>query len=147
MTMRRQVEVRFWENVAVTGDCWWWTGTIVPDGYGNFRVEGKTVGAHRWSYKYLVGPVPKGLELDHLCRNPACVNPDHLEAVNHRENCLRGEGVSAINARKTECLRGHPFSGANLVIEKSGQRYCRKCKNEQTRRHKRLKREQARQAH
>ncbi len=78
-------------------------------GYGLVFAEGKRRVAHRVVYKVLRGDVPKGLDLDHLCRNRRCVNPDHLEIVTHRENVLRGEGIAAKKARATECPNGHPY--------------------------------------
>ena len=124
---------RFWAKVVGTEDptgCWTWTAGKLARGYGQFACKGfptKTVGAHRWSYRELVGPVPDGYELDHLCRNTACVNPAHLEPVTAKENVLRGMGRSAVNARKTHCHRGHPLSGDNLSITRVGTRLCRRC--------------------
>lgn len=124
----RPAEKRFWEKVKKGDVCWTWTGMKISKGYGYFWVDGVMQAAHRYSYELLAGPIPKGLELDHLCRNPACVNPDHLEPVTHRENSLRGESPAARNARKTHCKHGHPFSGANLYIHPTtGQRRCRAC--------------------
>lgn len=107
--------------------CWVWKR---PDcnGYGGFSNRGVRVYAHRWSYQFFVGPIPEGLEIDHLCRNRACVNPDHLEPVTSRVNVLRGIGVSAMNSRKTHCVRGHPFSGNNLAIRPDGGRTCLACR-------------------
>lgn len=93
------------------------------------KVNGKTFYAHRVSYMLAKGPISKGLEPDHLCRNPSCVNPGHLEVVTHRDNVLRGKAVTAINSRKDFCLRGHPLSGANLYLrpDRHG-RECRACR-------------------
>jgi HNH endonuclease len=125
---------RFWEKVEVPisrGKCWRWTATILRDGYGQFRLNGKLIKPHRLAYELLVGPIPDGMmTLDHVCRNRACVNPYHLEpATNRDNNVLRGIGISATNARKTHCPKGHPLSGDNLYHSqlKKGWRECRIC--------------------
>lgn len=96
--MQETDEIRFWSNMVVVESCWEWSGTTTR-GYGRFWVGGKMVRAHRASYEMFRGPIPSGLELDHLCRNTRCVNPDHLEAVSHRENTMRGFGACANRAR------------------------------------------------
>lgn len=109
--------------------CWLWQGAAGPNGYGGVRVNGRQLSAHRRSYELLVGPIPDGLELDHLCRTRTCVNPDHLEPVTHQENVLRGDAPSAHNARKTHCKKGHAFDEANTrwrTGAKAG-RVCRAC--------------------
>jgi len=108
------------------GGCWEWVGSQTSDGYGQWRAFGEHV-AHRAVYRLLRGAIPEGLTLDHLCRNTGCVNPDHLEPVTIRENLLRGEGACAKNARKTHCLRGHPFNTDNTYLRKGGGRRCRTC--------------------
>ncbi len=118
----------FWSKVHVLENgCWQWTASLVQ-GYGQF-VRARPRGAHRWAYEHLIGPVPDGLEPDHLCRNKGCVNPSHLEPVTHRENMLRGNTVPARYARQTHCLRGHPFDEANTYHPPSSRkRVCRECR-------------------
>lgn len=111
--------------------CLLWTGSTGGDGrYGSFSIGGKLVRAHRWAYEQEHGPIPDGLVLDHLCRVTLCVNPAHLEPVTQRENVLRGEAPSALNAVKTHCDKGHPLDGDNLVTRKDGGRQCRACTRE-----------------
>lgn len=120
---------RFWAKVKKTDTCWLWEGTTW-NGYGQVFVNTArgSVPAHRFAYELLVDSIPDGLQIDHLCRNPCCVNPEHLEPVTKRENVLRGVGASAQNTRKTHCIRGHEFSGANLYLHPDGYRVCRACK-------------------
>jgi hypothetical protein len=125
----RPVEERFWEKVNKRGpdECWPWTAAVGKHGYGVLGVgPHKTTTAPRFAYELLVGPIPKGLTIDHLCRNRLCVNPNHLEVVTRGENVLRGESVPAQNARKTHCKRGHLLAGDNLIITSQGRR-CRAC--------------------
>lgn len=113
--------------------CWLWTGSA-PNGYGQFGFNGKISRAHRVSYTLFKGSIPEGLVLDHLCRQPSCVNPDHLEAVTIRENTLRGlfpQVASALRKKeavnRTHCKRGHEFTAENIYINKRGARRCRVC--------------------
>lgn len=113
--------------------CWVWQKSTLAGGYGQIWVGSRTDGtrrrqvAHRASYEAFVGPVPDGLFLDHLCRNRACVNPDHLEPVSTQTNIRRGVAPPAINAAKTHCKRGHEFTLENTYMNQ-GKRYCRQCR-------------------
>jgi hypothetical protein len=107
--------------------CWEWTGCLRPDGYGLFGIRQKRYRAHRWSYEYFIGAIPKNLELDHLCRNTKCVNPKHLEPVTHRENTMRGESFVAKHTVKTHCINGHMFNTENTYYW-NGHRHCRVCR-------------------
>ncbi|KKK89552.1 hypothetical protein LCGC14_2731940 [marine sediment metagenome] len=133
-------EQRFWGKVDFTDTCWVWTGARsgTHRQYGFFRIGGrggKQIGAHRFSYCYLVDSIPNDLTIDHLCRNGLCVRPDHLEVVSRGENVLRGTSFSAENARKTHCPQGHSYSGSNLyIVPRTGQRQCRSCVNANKRR-------------
>lgn len=126
----RPVEERFWEKVDTNGPsgCWSWGGSRSSQGpgYGQILLDGHKLMAHRFSYEMLVGPIPAGMEIDHLCRNMMCVNPSHLEPVTHRVNVLRGV-VPHINGDKTHCKRGHPFDEVNTYHAPSGRRACRAC--------------------
>jgi len=119
---------RFWSKVSKTENCWNWTGWLRL-GYGQFNVGRRKFAAHRVAYELTVGPIPEGMQLDHLCRNTRCVNPAHLEPVTPVENTHRGTQPAADNARKTHCKNGHPLSGDNLQIVFNGRRRCRICHN------------------
>lgn len=123
---REHYVAKFWGMVDKTDTCWLWTGMTTPTGYASFYAGihggGKTY-AHRFVYDLMVGRIPDGYDIDHLCRVRNCVNPDHLEAVTHRENMLRGDTVVARMAAKTHCAKGHPLDG---IYE--GSRYCTTCK-------------------
>lgn len=108
--------------------CWLWTGYRSRLGYGQIRYQNRAIGTHRLSYMLLVGPIPEGLVIDHLCRTPACINPAHLEPVPQRVNVLRGESPIARQAEQTACGNGHPFTDENTRVDrKGGKRRCRIC--------------------
>ena len=121
-------------KVRKSDGCWLWAGGRTEAGYGRFSVGGASRSAHRMVYQVLRGPVDPSLDLDHLCRNPRCVNPEHLEPVTHRENLLRGDTVSGRQAAKDTCSQGHPFSPENTHIRPGGGRRCRACDNERGKR-------------
>lgn len=120
---------RFWSYVmpGEKDECWEWQGGTSPDGYGILAMNKTTTYMPRFAYELLREPIPEGLEPDHLCRNRICVNPWHLEPVTHKENILRGESPTAINARKTHCIRGHEFDEENTRIDSRGGRRCKTC--------------------
>ena len=126
-----RLPVRFWDKVQILENgCWMWLAGTFSRGYGVFQWHNKARLAHRFVYEKLRGPVPKGLELDHLCRNTSCVHLSHLEAVTHRENVLRGDGVAAHRARQTHCKRGHALTEENVYrYPKGSNRACRVCRD------------------
>lgn len=127
----------FWDRVIKTDGCWVWGRGLTGAGYGEFQVGGRVFLTHRYAYELVNGPIPQGLELDHLCRNRRCVRPDHLEAVTPRVNQHRGEGFSGVNHRKTHCVNGHLLAGPNLQVQQTGlrvgRRRCAACHRERRR--------------
>lgn len=132
------LRARFLDKTALAENgCWEWMGAKIHNGYGVIGDGGRSRAAHRVAYEIFVGPIPDGMSIDHLCRNRACVSAEHLEAVTTRENVLRGAGISAENAQKTHCLRGHEFTPENIYWIKNPYgpgRECRTCKAQYARR-------------
>lgn len=128
---------RFWSKVSVhESGCWLWTAALTmpgmggAGGYGRIRLNDRGTShalAHRFSYERLVGAVPDGLQLDHLCRVRRCVNPTHLEPVTPRENTMRSSSFIPDNAAKTHCDSGHAFDRKNTHVDSKGHRVCRTC--------------------
>jgi len=127
----------FWSYVRTSDGCWEWQAAT-DAGYGRFYLGPAYTPvvwfAHRLAYQLCVGPIPEGLEIDHLCRNHGCVNPSHLEAVTKRVNTLRGVSKASINAQKTHCTKGHLLDGNNLYVWRN-QRKCLTCKRAALRRY------------
>ena len=132
-------EVRFWTKVNKDGpipehrpdlgQCWLWTGAKDPRGYGHFYANGRMINSHRFAWQEVNDPMPKELVIDHLCRNPACVNPAHLEPVTQVDNLRRGRDArGGVNKRRTHCKRGHLLSENNVNFNSHGGRICRTCK-------------------
>lgn len=128
---------RFWSKVDRSGgpdSCWLWMPPPRSDGYGRIKFGRRIYAAHRIAYTLCVGPIPEGLQLDHVkdrgCTTRKCCNPAHLEPVTNRENSLRSESITAENARKTRCVMGHPFTPENTRwghFGKKTKRACRAC--------------------
>lgn len=144
VAVNSQLTDRFWNKVNKNGPtsphkpelgpCWIWTGSVAakrpscPTGYGRFLVSGKVYQAHRLSFVNSGKKILEGLQIDHLCRTPLCVNPDHMEAVTSMVNTQRNNSPQGINYRKTHCVRGHEFNRDNSILTGGG-RDCRKCKH------------------
>lgn len=131
---------RFWRHVnkdgpipaahPELGNCWLWTGSIDPQGYGHFYSGERTAAgnsqlayAHRFAYGY----IPDGFEISHLCEVENCVRRSHLEALRHRDNVRYGNGLAARKAAQTACIHGHPYDATNTYVRKNGTRQCKTC--------------------
>lgn len=133
------IQDRLWRHIEPEpmSGCWVWVANRYVAGYGQTSVGSKTDGSvrkkyvHRLMYELMRGPIPVGLNIDHLCRMPSCVNPDHLEPVTQRENLLRGEGIIARASKATHCPYGHSLDDAYVYY---GKRRCRPCAVERSRR-------------
>lgn len=138
---------RFWSKVkrGNPDDCWLWTAKIEWNGYGRFWFDGHSIFAHRFAYELIHGPIPKGLTIDHRCRNKACVNPAHLEVVTLKTNVLRGPTITARFAAKTHCPKGHPYDMFNTYTYPDGRRSCRECARQRIRQWRERRRNERKQ--
>lgn len=138
MRRTKPIEERLFPRIDATGPCWLWTGAKSIGGYGVIsqgpRDATGTRMVHRAVWELLVGEIPDGYELDHLCRVRACCNPDHLELVTRAENVARGSQRAGIN-RKDACIKGHPFTPENTT-RNHRQRFCRACAIERNRQYR-----------
>ena len=132
MTSQQRIEL-FWSKVNKTSSCWLWTGAKNSKGYGRFSFvpKGRRFAAHRIAYVLDGKTLTKDKTLDHLCRNPGCVNPAHLDPVSAVENVMRGTGFAPRNKAKTQCPKGHPYTTENTYLSGKGDRHisrnCREC--------------------
>lgn len=129
MLEQTKVASRLFEKLQVTDGCWEWTGARNARGYGVFHLtRGHQISAHRAVWIVIRGPLRDDLQLDHLCRNRACVNPDHLDPVSARENILRGLSPAAWHVFVRACPRGHPYNEENTYVAQNGGRSCKICR-------------------
>lgn len=131
ITSRVTIEDRGYET-----PCWVSNRAAHPKGYTKIGYQGRTWLTHRLAYTVYVGEIPNGMQLDHLCKVPACCNPDHLEPVTCRENLLRGDTITATEAAQTHCKNNHPLTGSNLYRrpDRPNSRGCRACRTAAKRR-------------
>jgi hypothetical protein len=129
MLFQSTLPLHFWQKLyADPSGCWLWTAYRNEHGYGRCTVNRRSVFAHRLAYEAWTGTaIPRGMQIDHLCRVPRCCNPEHLEVVTPRENTLRGLTLPAENVRKTHCPHGHPYDLINTYVAKTRRRHCRRC--------------------
>lgn len=120
-------------RIDTVSGCWLWKGQRSDKGYGMIRRGNSGLSAHRAIFEWFRGPIPNGLQADHLCRVRECVNPWHIEPVTAKENTLRGFGPTAINARATVCKNGHALTEDNIYLSPRGSRNCRICRSDASR--------------
>lgn len=140
ITLNTKILTRLFETIKVSNEhfyngspCWDWQKSLNSDGYGQMQIDFFRAKAHQWMYSLFVENVPKGKEVDHLCKRRNCVNPAHLEAVTHRENVLRGSSPSARDAAKTHCSNGHLLTVCTVRPSMAGVRWCEPCTRQRSR--------------
>jgi hypothetical protein len=136
------VEQRWRRRVVEDGTCLVYPTSQNKAGYAAMNTgggRGQTVSVHRWAYEHFVGPIPEGLEIDHLCRNTACCLPSHMEPVTHAENMARRVAQTHWSRRKTHCKWGHEFTSENTLLLPGNRRVCRECAARRTREYKQRK--------
>jgi len=132
------ISTRIQDRITIDANtgCWTWSGPIQPNGYAMMSVGRSRRYVHRLAFETWIGPIPRGLDIDHLCRNRACCNPQHLEPVARAENINRGNGpnvLARLNGNKTHCANGHEFTSDNTRMRPSGGRRCRTCARDESR--------------
>jgi hypothetical protein len=139
-TQGQAIEYRLWSRVIdnETTGCWRWTGSTDPNGYGAIYWQGRTWKVHRVAWTLCRGAIPDGLTVDHLCRNPSCVNPAHFELVPLSVNQARQINNSS---KKTHCPQGHPYDTENTQFSAQGKRLCLTCRRAQSKARNRKRRE------
>ena len=138
--MRRSIEERMWDHVRTEkGGCWLWEGYVDKDGYGRMvsREHSVVVSGyvHRMAWEQYRGAIPKGMQIDHLCKIKNCVNPEHLEVTSPQVNNLRSNSMAAKYARRDACKHGHPLTGAN-VRKVGNTRVCQTCNRQRVAEHR-----------
>lgn len=124
-----QVLEDLWDKIKVNENgCWIVQTRSLDRGYARLRLDGKFQRVHRFTYEVNKGKIPSGLQIDHLCKNRTCCNPEHLEAVTQKENLLRSDGVNTRNSKKTHCPKGHEYTPDNIYIQKTKYSLGRRCK-------------------
>ena len=127
--IRKSFIKRLLSSMGHPDECWNWTGHIGKNGYSYCCYKGKNTTAYRASWEHLIGPIPQGYEIDHLCKNPKCVNPLHLEPVTPYINNMRSNSAAAKCSRKTHCINGHAFDKDNTkMISRKNGKFDRRCK-------------------
>ena len=137
MFQSKTIEQRLLNKVTKTDSCWLWNGAVSTAGYGRIGDKSKLLQAHRVAYVLWKKEIPSGLQIDHLCRNKLCVNPEHLEAVTHQVNSARANAIRW--SGYTHCKRGHEFTDANTMLQHDKYRRCRACHNLKSREYRKNK--------